>query len=200
MYYVQVRRLELSSFCVSSWQSLSATLMLLYSLPAGPPEEAGSLPARWQDMSAATRKSHNINYVLWCCANSRPFSMARDTGFTLFAGGMDAKYAVKTISNTTITNTVNEEYEKLRDSMIGELRLAKEKFAPDNGPFCCAQLDLTTAQNISFITFSVTFMDASFELRRYGLATKACFGTHTAQDIESCIREVRTSAYLVLCD
>jgi hypothetical protein len=141
-------------------------------------------------MSQAARRANNVNFVLWCAVNSRPFNMARDAGFSLFVGQLDYKYAVQTIADSTIENILTEEHDRLRTIMIAEMRAAKELFAPNGEPFFCAQLDLTTTLNRSFATFGVTFTDANFELRRRALATKVVVGQHTALHLEDFIREV----------
>ena len=142
-------------------------------------------------MPAAERAEHNTNLVLWCAVNSRQFSMTRDAGHMFYVGRLQPKYAFQTISFATIDKVfLTVEHEKLRSTMIGELHAAKKAYAPNDEPFCCAQLDLTTTLNRSFVTFSVSFTGAGWELRRFALATKVMPGRHTAADIESFIREV----------
>ena len=146
----------------------------------------------WVPMANAERAVRNTDFVLWCAVHARPFNMARDAGFSLFMARMDVKYAVQTISPATVEKTLTEEVKKLRTTMIAKLRAAKAVFAPNGEPFCCVQLDLTTSQNRSFVTLSVTFMDEEWELWRLALATKVLSGKHTAADLERFIREVKS--------
>jgi hypothetical protein len=152
-------------------------------------------------MSPAARQTNNVNFVLWCAVNSRPFNMARDAGFSLFVGQLDYKYAVQTVADSTIDKILSEEHEKLRAIMIAEMRTAKERFTSNGEPFFCAQLDLTTTFNRSFVTFGVTFTDAKFNLRRRALATQVMVGQHTASRLDFII-EVQlslNSVFRTLC-
>jgi hypothetical protein len=148
-------------------------------------------------MPAAERAVNNTNFVLWCAVNSRPFSMARDAGHALYVGNMDPKYAAQTISDETIEKIVSAEEQKLRTVINEKLRAAKEEFAPNGEAFCCAQLDLTTTQNRSFVTFSVTFTATDWKVFRLALATKVLEGTHTAVDLEKFIKEVNVKCHIV---
>ena len=40
-----------------------------------------------QPMTPAEKKKHHVRYVIMCCVDVRPFSMAHRAGFQYFVGG-----------------------------------------------------------------------------------------------------------------
>ncbi|CAN0069286.1 unnamed protein product, partial [Pylaiella littoralis] len=144
-------------------------------------------------MKADEKKEHHVRYVIMCCVDVRPFSMAERAGFQYFVGGLSPSYVQETIHKSTMENILDALAADVRTNLITKLKdyIVSCKELGWGGPFFGVQSDLTSTQGIEFCTLTVSFIPkGNTEMERLTLTTKAFPGTHTASDVDPWIREV----------
>lgn len=147
-----------------------------------------------RDMSATEREKQHMKYVIMCCVDVRPFSMAMNVGFQYFIAGLSPSYARSAIHHTTIERILDRLADDVRLAIIAKLKkqIDSAKELGYEGPVFGLQSDMTSSNGTEFCTFSVSFVpEGAMEMERLTLTTKAFPGRHTAEDIAPWIREVR---------
>ena len=103
--------------------------------------------------SAVEINAFNRAFALWCATSARPFAMRDDPGFRLTMSTVKphgAKYVKSGLSRATTNKMLQEEAELLEEKIQDELQKCRKFAAPEGGPFCFVQLDLTTDQASHF--------------------------------------------------
>lgn len=147
-----------------------------------------------QPMTPAQKKKHHVRYVIMCCVDMRPFSMAERAGFQYFVGGLNPSYVTETIHKSTMEDILDALAADVRANLMTMLKdhIESCKELGWGGPFFGVQSDLTSTHGIEFCTLTVSFIPRGHtEMERLTLTTKAFPGTHTASDVDPWIRKVR---------
>ncbi|CAM9575148.1 unnamed protein product, partial [Ectocarpus sp. 4 AP-2014] len=137
-------------------------------------------------------EAHHTRYVIMCCVDVRPFSMAMQPGSQYFAGGLSPGYVQSKIHHATA--------ERILTGLVGDVRGAmtkKVKAQIDstrelgyNGPVFGVQSDMTSNGGSEFYTLSLSFVPkGGKDIERLMVTTKVFPGRHTASDIEPWIVE-----------
>lgn len=149
-----------------------------------------------QPMTPTEKRKHQVRYVIMCCVDMRPFSMAHRAGFQYFVGGLSPAYVTETIHKSTLSNILDALAADVRANLITKLKdhVDSCKKLGWGGPFFGVQSDLTSTHGTEFCTLTVSFIPRGHtEMERLTLTTKAFPGTHTASDVDPWIREVSLS-------
>lgn len=144
-------------------------------------------------ITAKEKEELHTRYVIMCCVDIRPFSMASQPGFQYFIGGLHPSYAQSTIHHSTMERILDDLAKKVRAGIIAKLEehINSAKELGYDGPFFGLQSDMTSTSGTEFCTLAVSFVPkGATEMERLTLTTKAFPGRHTADDIVPWLRKV----------
>ena len=86
--------------------------------------------------------------------------MRFDDGFQLFVGALAAEYVHTTMAKETFNSVLGTLYDRVKKNVLDDLRAFREECLAVgySGAFLGAQLVLTTAAGVEYITFSVSYV------------------------------------------
>jgi hypothetical protein len=99
--------------------------------------------------STVDTAAFNRAFTLWCATSARPFAMRDDPGFRLTVSAVKphgAEYVKAGLSRTSLNKVLEEQAALLERKIREELERCRKFSAPEGGPFCFVQLDMTTDQ------------------------------------------------------
>jgi hypothetical protein len=88
----------------------------------------------------------------------------------------------QTMDNRTYDKILMSIYVDVKDDIIKNLKL-QHAFIGGQQPFLALQSDFTTTYNTSYVTLSVSFVNADYKFQRYMLATRDFPGSHTGEQV-----------------
>jgi hypothetical protein len=146
--------------------------------------------------SKAQMQAYRRHVVLFSALDLRPCSVDSGDGYQLLVGNIAPAFAGNKLHTHTFDKELKDEYVKLKDAVVDALRNQHKELRGQ--PFCCLQLDLTTETNRSWLTMSVSFMNADFEFERLTLVNREFPLDHKAAQVAAFIVEVSQIAVLII--
>lgn len=130
--------------------------------------------------SGVKREQISELLVDWITSDMRPLGIVNDPGFRELLHFLEPGFTVP--SRTTVTKMVRQRHEKSKKELIGKLKDAKAVSITTDG--------WTSKAVMSFVTYTVHFINPSWDLDSFVLETSQFEGSHTADNLATEVKAI----------